>query len=207
MHAHMEELNALGIKSLHYESPVTDLTVGLCPSSRFLGADSLLPDGRRFFPNLPTEELFTTPDRTKADGYVTTTRPVSVLNEMTESVRLVFKDGKVISSSAEKGEKIMERYLAIDEGSSRLGECALVDEGNAIAMSGKLFASGLYDENASCHLALGAGYPSCLSNKEDACNESLVHTDFMIGSSDMTITAILKNGGTAPLMVNGKFVL
>lgn len=210
MQEHARMLNALGIIKLHYQSPRTDLVVGLCPTSRFLGGDSVLPDGRRFLPNIPTEELFTTPNRNLAEGYMTTTKPVSVLDEMTEEVTLQFHEGAVVFCTAKRGQEAMDRYFAIDEGTRHLGECALVEETNPIGKSGLLFASGLYDENASCHLALGAGYPNCLVGSKDpykeGCNKSLMHVDFMVGSSDMTITAIRMDGREIPLMKDGKFV-
>ncbi|MFA6775553.1 MAG: aminopeptidase [Sphaerochaetaceae bacterium] len=210
MRAHAKILNGLGITKLHYQSPRTDLVVGLCPNGRFMGADAQLPDGRRFLPNIPTEELFTTPNRMIAEGYVTTTKPVSVLDEMTEEVTFRFHEGKVVSHQAKRGSDALDRYFSVDEGTRRLGECALVDERNPIARSGLVFASTLYDENASCHLALGTGFPNCFVGSKDpykeGCNKSLMHVDFMVGSPDMTITAICMDGRNVPVMENGKFV-
>ncbi len=212
----MEYMNSLKIQSLHFSSGVTDLTIGFRPQSLWLGGSDPLPDGSRFFPNLPTEEIFSVPDMYDVNGHVTTTRPVSVMNQPTEEVTLTFKDGVVVDCTARVGSDVMQKFLDIDEGSRRLGECALVDEDSPIAKSNKVFGSILYDENASCHIALGAGYPTCLSNgknlttKEqlhgEGCNTSLNHTDFMIGSPDMDIMATTAAGKQVPIMSKGHFV-
>ncbi len=210
-----ERLDAMHIDSLHFKSPVTDFTIGFTEQARFLGGGGTLPDGSEFFPNLPTEEIFTTPDRMRANGYITTTRPVSVLNSRTEEVRLVFKDGKVTDYSAKVGKLVMDAFFAIDEGTRRIGECALVDESSPIAQSGLVFDSILIDENASCHIALGDGYPSCLAHgsrltsdeslNEAGCNTSLMHVDFMVGSKDMNITARTREGMEIQIMKMGVF--
>lgn len=209
-------LNSLGIKSLHYKSSVTDFTMGFRKEATFEGGAGKLSDGRDFFPNLPTEELFTTPDMMIADGYITTTRPVTVLDRQTEEVTLFFKDGLVVDCKAKVGQEVMDAYLNIDKGARRIGECALVDESSPIAQSGIVFGSILIDENASCHIALGAGYPECLSNTANlrtdeelnsvGCNTSLVHTDFMVGSKDLDITATLYSGEVVKIMEQGNFV-
>jgi len=208
-------LNDLGIDSLHFKSPVTDLTIGMNRTSRFVGGSEKLPDGRPFFANLPTEEIFSTPDWRRTEGYVTTTRPVSVLDTPTEGVRLVFTEGKVSDYSAQVGEEAMDRFFQVDEGTRSIGEVALVDETSPIAQSGLVFHSILLDENASCHIALGEGYPTALSNgggldgdealRSAGCNTSLMHTDFMIGSPDMTITAHLWDGSDVVIMRDGVF--
>ncbi len=210
-----DRLNDMHIDSLHFKSPVTDFTIGFTEQARFLGGSEILPDGTSFFANLPTEEIFTTPDRMRANGYITTTRPVSVLNSRTEEVRLVFKDGKVVDYSAKVGQEIMDAFFAIDEGTKRIGECALVDESSPIAQSGLIFDSILLDENASCHIALGDGYPTCLTNgsyltteeslNEAGCNTSLMHVDFMVGSKDMNITARTREGMDVQIMKMGHF--
>lgn len=210
-------LNALKIKRLHYKSSVTDLYIGLRENAHYEGAVSLLPDGRIFFPNLPTEEIFTTPDMYMTEGYVTTTRPVTVMGKVTEKVRLEFKEGKVVSCSAQKGQEVMDAYLAIDEGCRRLGEAALVSVDSPISESGLVFDSILIDENASCHIALGAGYPNCLdgsaalTSDEElhgmGINTSLMHTDFMIGSEDLDIEAECYDGRSVAIMKNGRFTI
>ncbi|NBK23899.1 MAG: aminopeptidase [Spirochaetia bacterium] len=215
LQARQDRLNDLHIDSLHFKSPVTDFTIGFTEQARFLGGSETLPDGTPFFANLPTEEIFTTPDRMRANGYVTTTRPVTVLNSRTEEIRLVFKEGEVVDYSAKVGEEIMDAFFAIDEGTRRIGECALVDESSPIAQSGLIFDSILIDENASCHIALGDGYPTCLINGSHltteeslngaGCNTSLMHVDFMIGSKDMSITARTREGMDVQIMKMGHF--
>jgi aminopeptidase len=210
-----DALNALQIDHLHFTSSQTDLTVAFTPEHRWTGGSDPLPNGTRFLANIPTEEVYSTPNRLTTEGYVTTTRPVSVMDSLVEDVRLEFSAGKVVSCSARVGQEIMESFLDTDEGARYLGEVALVDEFSPIAQSGYLFHSILYDENASCHLALGAGYPSCLAhgaqlNSDEkllaaGCNRSLVHTDFMIGSADMHIDAYTRSGERISIMHEGKF--
>lgn len=211
VNARIERINSLGIKSLHFESGVTDFRVGFRKESKFEGCSSVTTKGEVFYPNLPTIEIFNTPDKDTAEGYITTTRPVSVMGKDTERVKLYFEKGKCIKAEAEVGQKIMDDYLKIDEGSSRLGEIALVDDKSAISQTGLVFGSILIDENASCHIALGSGYTSNLhigdkDPKDFGCNESLVHTDFMVGSSDMKITALTYSGEEVLIMENGSFV-
>ncbi len=208
-------LNNLGIDSIHFKSSKTDLVLGLRSEARFIGGGETLPDGRPFFPNLPTEEIFTTPDRLRAEGYVTTTKPVSVLDNNTEEVRLTFKDGKVVDYTARVGKEAMDAFFSIDEGTRRLGEVALVDQSSPIAASNLVFNSILLDENASCHLALGEGYPTALTNgagltsteamHQAGCNTSLMHIDFMIGSDDMDIFVQTRDGIEIQIMQEGIF--
>ena len=210
-----EYLNGLGIDTLHYQSSKSDLRIGFTERARFTGGSETLPDGREFFANLPTEEIFTTPDNLRAEGYITTTKPVEVLNTTTEEVRFVFKDGEVVEYQAKKGQDALDRFFAIDEGTRRLGEVALVDETSPIAKSNLVFNSILLDENASCHLALGEGYPSALKDgasldtkeqlQQAHCNTSLMHIDFMVGSPDMKITAHTRDGRQVVIMENGMF--
>ena len=207
----IERINSLEIKSLHLESSVTDCRVGFRREAKFAGCSSITTSGLVFYPNLPTIEIFNTPDKDTAEGYITTTRPVSVMGKDTESVKLFFEKGKCIKAEAKVGQKVIDDYLAIDEGSSRLGEIALVDDSSAISQTGLVFGSILIDENASCHIALGDGYTSNLhigdkDPKDYGCNESLVHTDFMVGSSDMRVTAITYSGKEILIMENGNFV-
>ncbi|MDD3822632.1 MAG: aminopeptidase [Sphaerochaetaceae bacterium] len=212
-----QRLDALQIRSLHFMSKETDLTIGFTEQHRWMGGGDPLPNGGWFIANIPTEEIFSTPDRLTAEGYVVTTRPVSVMDSRVERVKLTFKEGKVVACTAERGQEVMDRFLSVDEGARYLGEVALVDEDSPIALSKRVFNSILYDENASCHLALGAGYPSCLANAAElsteekllaaGCNRSLVHTDFMVGSPDMTIEATTKDGSVVTIMREGRFTL
>lgn len=212
-----DRLNALQIRQLHFTGTGTDLVIGFTEQHRWMGGGDPLPNGNWFMANIPTEEIFTTPHRLSAEGYVVTTRPVSVMDSRVEHVRLEFKEGKVVACTAERGQDVMDRFLAVDEGARYLGEVALVGEDSPIARSNRIFNSILYDENASCHLALGAGYPSCLANAhelsteekllEAGCNRSLVHTDFMVGSADMDIDAKTVDGEVIAIMRKGMFVI
>lgn len=211
-----EYLTALQIDSLQFTSEHTNFTIGFRKEHRWAGGGDLLPNGNVFLPNIPTEEVFTTPDRLTANGQVTTTRPFSVMDAWVEDATFIFKDGKVTSYTARVGQDLLDRFFAIDEGASYIGEVALVDEASPIAQTKKVFSSILYDENASCHLALGSGYPSCLTNAKElyneqlllqaGCNSSLVHMDFMIGSDDMDISATTRAGNHVPIMRAGRFV-
>lgn len=208
-------LNGLGIDTLHFSSSKTDLKIGFTDQARFTGGAENTTEGLQFFANLPTEEIFTTPDRMRCEGYVTTTKPVNVLDVKTEEVRFVFKDGKVADYSAREGKEALDAFFSIDEGTRRLGEVALVDETSPIALSNLTFNSILLDENASCHLALGDGYPTALANgvmlstneqlQKAGCNTSLMHIDFMIGSKDMDIDAITRDKKVVPIMRKGVF--
>lgn len=210
-HTRMEYLNSLNIKSLHYKSEKTDLTIGLHEDAYWVGGPSILPNGKAFYPNLPTCEIFCAPDITKASGYFTTTKPVMVLGEETEEVKFVLEDGKIVNFEAKKGEKAIKKLLKTDAGASQLGEIALVDENNPIAQSGKIFSSILYDENASCHIAVGSCYPECFKNlNEDSVqskngNKSDVHVDFMMGSKSLKVEATCVNGSVVTLMENGNY--
>lgn len=210
------KLDALNIRALNFKSKTANLRVGLPEAHLWVGGGDTLPSGRHFLPNIPTEEIFTTPDYLDVNGMVTTTRPVSVLDTIVEGVTLTFKEGRVVDCHAEVGQEVMNRFLEIDKGARYLGEVALVDESSPIAKSKRVFGSILYDENASCHLALGAGYPSTLKGSEAltneellnraGCNTSAVHTDFMVGSADLTITAETPTGEVA-IMEGGLFVI
>lgn len=211
------KLNDMHIVQLRFTSAETDLTIGFTDKHLWMGGGDPLPNGGWFLANIPTEEVFTTPDRLTAEGYVTTTRPVSVMDSLVEGVTLQFKGGKVVSCTAQRGQSIMDRFLDTDEGARYLGEVALVDEDSPIAQANHVFHSILFDENASCHLALGAGYPSCLAHAHElnsdekllaaGCNRSLVHTDFMVGSPDMHIEAQTRDNTRVTIMDQGRFVL
>lgn len=211
------KLNSLNIVKLHYKSSITDFTISLSRDAHFEGGASEASDGKVFFPNLPTEELFTTPDMYSANGYITTTRPVNVLGQQTRGITFTFKDGKVVDIKAEEGLDIIKKYLAIDEGASRIGEVALVDVNSPISQTNLIFGSILIDENASCHIALGAGYPECVTGSDKAktdeelhdlkINTSLMHTDFMVGSPDLKITATLVDKSEVVIMENGSFTI
>ena len=211
----IEKIDALGIKTIHYEAPGTDLTIGLRPEAIFEGGSEDLPNGRPFMANLPTEEIFSCPDRNVADGYFSITRPVSVMNKIITDAKFFFKDGVCYKVESKDGQAELDTFLEMDEGSRHLGECALVDHISPISTSGHIYYEILLDENASCHLALGAGYATCLKGGADCeteeelhamgINTSINHTDFMIGSDKMNITAETHDGQKVVIMENGSF--
>ena len=210
-------LNDMKLDTLHFKSSATDLTIGLNRISLWAGGPAPLPDGSLFFPNLPTEEVFTTPDYSRCEGTVRVTKALKVLETMVRGAWFVFEKGRVVDFGADQGKDLLDKFLNMDEGARSLGEVALVDESSPIAASGLIFGSILYDENASCHIALGAGYPTCLdlpasvSSEEDlkkeGCNISLVHTDFMIGSPDLDVTGRDGEGKEYPIIRQGSFVI
>ncbi|MCF7946519.1 MAG: aminopeptidase [Spirochaetia bacterium] len=217
LQARCRVLNEKNIRELHIQDDSTDLRIEIPSSARWIGGPDELPDKRQFFPNIPTEEVFTLPERNSVNGSVRITRPAAVLNRLVENAILHFTDGKVTGFTADKGEDILQEYFAIDEGAAYCGEIALVGKDSPIFQTEKTFHSTLYDENAACHLALGAGYTKCLDTgfelKTDeeklsyGCNVSLVHTDLMISSEKTRITAIDHAGNTISIMENGNLVI
>jgi len=210
------KLNSLKLDALRFEDEGTDITIGLLKTSLWAGGPENT-GGHYTMPNIPTEEVFTTPDRMRTDGVVRVTRPVEVRGTLVKGAELTFKDGILVDFDAEEGREALASYLKTDPGACRLGEVALVGEDSPIAASGLIFNSILYDENASCHIALGSGYLSCLSNKAEltddvkkeaaGCNVSLVHTDFMIGSPGTRVTGIDKEGRKTPIIEEGRFLI
>ena len=213
-------LNSLKLRRLVYksESTGTDFSVGLITQMRFMGgADALetekgIENGVYFNANIPSEEVFTTPMKGDAEGIVYSTRPLSYRGVMIENFSIRFKDGKVSEVKAEKNEEALRLMVSMDEGASMLGECALVPYNSPIRESGILFYNTLFDENASCHLALGDGYSSCLENaasytpeqaREIGVNSSMIHEDFMIGSEDLSIIGITEKGEKIEIFRNG----
>lgn len=211
------KLNGMKLDRVRFTSGKTDLNVALAPTHTWLGGPSQLPDGRWYEPNLPTEEVFTTPDYRRTEGIVHVVKPVKVMENLVEGAWFKFEKGKVVDFGADSGKEILERFLSMDEGASYLGEVALVDVDSPINRSGLIFGSILFDENASCHIALGAGYPSCLTNadelqsneqlKDAGCNVSVLHTDFMISDDETDVTGYTEDGTEMPIIRKGKFVI
>lgn len=208
-------LNGLHLKKLFYRSSNgTDLTVGLMSEGVFAGGGETTLSGRYFNPNIPSEEVFTTPRRGLAEGVVYSTKPLSYQGQLIENFHLRFADGKVTEAAAEKGEEVLKKMLAMDEGASYLGECALVPFDSPINESGLLFYNTLFDENASCHLALGRGFSMCVKGyenysdekiKELGVNDSMIHVDFMIGARDLSIEGETENGERISIFKNGNW--
>lgn len=205
-------LEALQIRSLRFQADGTDLTVPLDPDAQWLGGGSETQDGIPFLPNVPTEEVFTAPYAPGVTGHVAVTRPVRVYGALVEGAWFRFEAGEVVEYDARNGRDALEAYLAVDPGSRRLGEVALVDATSPIARSGLVFQNILLDENASCHIALGAAYPTCILGGESmspgerevrGLNESTQHTDFMFGSENMNVDAVDGDGNSVRIMEHG----
>ncbi|GGG84768.1 aminopeptidase [Salipiger pallidus] len=207
-------LNEQRFSALHFTSPGTDLTVGLADDHEWHGGASEAQNGVVCNPNIPTEEVFTTPHAHRVDGTVRSTKPLSHQGSLIDGIEITFKDGRITEAKADKGGDILRELVATDEGASRLGEVALVPHGSPISQSGLLFYNTLFDENAACHIALGQCYSKCfldgasLSGDEIAekgGNSSLIHVDWMIGGPDTDIDGITANGTRVPVFRKGEW--
>ena len=200
-------LDQLELDALHFVGPGTDLTVGLLPSSRFAreGGSSTTRTGIKHVPNLPTEELYTTPDPERTEGHVASTKPLDVGGSIVTGLRIRFEGGRAVEIDADANADALRRRCATDEGAARLGEVALVDGESRIGRLGRTFFNTLLDENSASHLALGDAYASPVADPADLprINESEIHTDFMIGSDDVTVTGVTRDGDELPLLVGG----
>jgi aminopeptidase len=202
-------LDALDLDSLHFGGPGTDLTVGLLPSSRFAkeGGASHTRTGVRHVPNLPTEEVFTTPDPERTSGVVTATKPLDVAGSLITGLRVRFEGGRAVEIDADSNAETLRARCSADEGASRLGEVALVDGESRIGKLGKTFFTTLLDENAASHVALGDAYSAPVGDPVDLAriNASSVHIDFMIGSSEVEVTGTTKSGANLPILRGGQW--
>ena len=207
-------LQAKKYSALHYKSDKTDFTLGLPNGHKWISAQSLAENGIAFTANMPTEEVFTLPDRHRADGIVTSTFPLSYGGSLIEDFSVTFENGRIVKVTAKKNEAILQKLVDTDEGSTRLGEVALVPASSPIAQRGHLFYNTLFDENASCHIAIGRGYRFTLTGGEELTDEefnaaggntSLTHVDFMIGSPQMDIDGIREDGAREPVMRQGEW--
>lgn len=212
---HKAWLNNQRFESLHYHNKLgTDLTIGLNKKGLWQGGGDITIDGVEFFPNIPTEEVFTTPDRLRAEGVVYSSMPLVHYGSLVEDFSITFKEGKAVSCTAKTGLDVLEAILSVDEDAARLGECALVPWSSPIQQSGILFYNTLYDENASCHLALGKGFADCYVGgkqmSEDelqtaGVSKSATHVDFMIGTKDLNIDGITDDGTVVPIFKKGEW--
>ena len=204
-------MNDHAFAALHFEGGGTDLTVGLARGHKWVGGGQTLPNGTTYAPNLPTEEIFTMPDRGATQGRAVFTKPASVAGTIVEGLVIEFENGKASSITAEKGQDVIERYFTTDDGASHLGEVALVANSSPIAASGTLFFNTLFDENAACHIAFGNAYAMNLRDGADpktaVMNTSQIHMDCMIGHAGLRVTGIQNDGGRVSIMENGEFVI
>lgn len=211
-----EFLNRQQLVSLHYTSGLgTNLTVKLPVGHIWAGGAEIAADKVKFVANMPTEEVYSLPDRNGVDGVVYASKPLIYQGDVIDGIKLVFKAGRVVEYSAARGEKVLKQLLETDEGARHLGEVALVPYDSPISNSGILFYNTLFDENAACHLAFGKAYPTCLTggDKMDTVellshgvNDSLVHEDFMIGTEDMEIVGTKADGSKIQIFTKGNFV-
>ena len=209
-------LNSLGLKKLKYKSENgTDLVVGLCEGVLFAGGgEYALGSGIYFNPNIPSEEIFTSPMRGEAEGIVYSSKPLAYNGALIENFSIRFEAGRAVEVHAERGEEVLRELIAMDEGAAYLGECALVPYTSPIRESGILFYNTLFDENAACHLALGRGFTNLYSGYENmteseiherGINDSIVHEDFMIGTADLSITGVTADGKEIAIFRDGEW--
>ncbi|WP_337017795.1 aminopeptidase [Oceanobacillus massiliensis] len=211
-----EVLNDRNYKKLIFKAPGTDLELELPEGHIWKGGSAVAETGVTFNPNMPTEEVFSLPHKYGVNGTVSSTKPLNYGGSLIDKFSLTFKDGQVVDFKAEQGEQVLKHLLDSDEGARRLGEVALVPHESPVSQSGLIFYNTLFDENASCHIALGKAYPTNLeggSSMGDAdldkhgVNDSLIHVDFMIGSEEMDIDGVKYDGTTEPVFRNGTWAL
>lgn len=214
LHSKADYLNNKKYVALRYKAPGTDLEIGLPEGHIWCGASSVNKDGTEFMANMPTEEVFTVPHKDKVNGYVSSTLPLSYGGNIIDNFKLTFKDGKVVDFEAQTGQDILEGLLNTDDAAKYLGEVALVPHDSPISNSKILYYNTLFDENASCHLALGSAYPFCLEGGKEldesglaaaGLNNSITHEDFMIGSAEMNIFGITSEGNEEEIFLNGNW--
>jgi aminopeptidase len=207
-------LNGERFSALHFTGPGTDLTVGLADGHEWHGGASEAKNGITCNPNIPTEEVFTTPHALKVEGHVSSTKPLSHQGTLIDDIQVRFEGGRIVEAKASKGQEVLNKVLDTDEGARRLGEVALVPHSSPISASGILFYNTLFDENASCHIALGQCYSKCFVDgasltpeqiKAQGGNSSLIHIDWMIGSDKVDIDGIKPDGSSIPVMRQGEW--
>lgn len=215
--SHRQLLTDYAFESLHFKNGLgTDLTVGLVDDHQWSGGQEMTPANIGFTPNMPTEEVFCMPHRLKVNGKVVATKPLNIQGKLCEDFYFIFKDGKVIEAGAKKNQEALENLLDMDEGARYLGEVALISDHSPISDTGLIFYNTLFDENASCHLALGNCYGSNMKNaanmtKEEmeaaGANFSMIHCDFMFGSPDMEVVGTCADGKQIQLFKEGNFII
>lgn len=208
-------LNLKRFDALHFMSAGTDLTVGLSDGHKWLGGGTTAGNGIACLPNMPTEEVFTTPHKDRTEGTVSSTKPLSYQGVLIKDIRVRFEQGRIVEARASEGQATLEKMISADEGARQLGEVALVPHSSPISASGLLFWNTLFDENAACHIALGQAYSTCLEGGDSmtpaelarhGANDSLIHVDWMIGGPTMSVDGVRLDGTTEPLMRQGIWV-
>ena len=214
---HCKLLNDFNLAELEYKSANgTDFKVWLNPRGKFVGGSEKTLGSAIFNPNIPSEEVFTTPMKGRAEGKVVATKPLSYQGKLIENFWMRFEDGRVVEVHAEKNQDVLEKMVAMDEGAARLGEVALIAYDSPINNTGILFYNTLFDENASCHLALGRGFNETLNGYENmtveeckaaGINDSMIHVDFMIGSKDLSIEGVSRDGKRIQIFKDGNWAI
>jgi len=207
-------LNGQRFEALHYTGPGTDLTIGLADGHEWQGGASTARNGITCNPNIPTEEVFTTPHARRVEGRVVSTKPLSYQGTLIDGIAVRFDGGRIVEAKAARGEEVLNKVLDTDEGARRLGEVALVPHSSPISRSGLLFYNTLFDENAACHIALGQCYSKCFLEDADLTpeqiaqqggNKSLIHIDWMIGSAEIDIDGVRPDGSRVPVFRKGEW--
>src|SRR5579862_1445404 len=207
-------MNEKRYAALQYRGPGTDFRLGLSDGHLWMGGGTTAGNGLYCIPNIPTEEIFTTPHEDRADGTVSASKPLSYMGTLIEDIHVRFERGRIVEAHASRGEEVLQKLIATDDGAGRLGEVALVPHSSPIASSGLLFFNTLFDENAASHIALGQAYTSCLREGDKltpgqlaakGANDSLIHVDWMIGSDQLDIDGITASGAAEPLMRRGEW--
>jgi aminopeptidase len=209
-----EYLSKRRFTGLRYQGPGTDLVLGLTDRALWKGGTVRSASGRPFAPNLPTEEVFTSPHMMKAEGRVQATKPLSYFGDLIEGFSFELSDGKIVSAEADRGRQVLDRILGTDEGSVRLGEAAMVPQSGAVAAEGLVWNNTLYDENDACHIAIGQSYATCYDGASGmsaddrlavGLNQSSVHVDFVLGSPQLQVFGVHGDGSEEPIMANGEW--
>lgn len=207
-------LNGKEFSSLHFVGPDTDLTVGLADEHEWMGGATIAQNGITCNPNIPSEEVFTTPHAFKVEGWVSSTKPLSHQGTLIDKIQVRFENGKIVDAKAKKGQEVLLKILDSDDGARRLGEVALVPHSSPISQSGLLFYNTLFDENAACHIALGQCYSKCFKGDENLSkdeisklggNSSMIHIDWMIGSKNIDIDGIQFDGSRVAVFRKGEW--
>jgi aminopeptidase len=202
------DLNEMRVDRLHFRGPGTDLTVGLLPESRWQGCESLTADGLQYVANMPTEEVFTSPDLRRTEGHVRSTRPLALYGRIIKGLEMRFENGRIVSVTADEGADVIDGQLKTDDAAHYLGEVALVDGTSRIGQTGLTFFDTLFDENATCHIAYGSAYAEAVEGGMiEGVNDSTVHTDFMIGGPEIDVDAVTADGAVVPLLRNDTWQL
>jgi aminopeptidase len=201
LEARAAALTELHPDAIHYSGPGTDLTVGCIPSARWGSARFRTSGGVDYVANMPTEEIFTTPDSRRAEGKIRSSLPLSLNGQIIRGLELTFEDGRIVGVEAETGADMVRSQLATNENADRLGELALVTRESRVGQSGTLFFDTLFDENATCHIAYGMGLPYAFEGEPDpAMNACRIHVDFMVGAPELEVDAVLADGSEVPLI-------